>query len=170
MVSLLFHRATIWIDLCSFLERNGRAIIQIGPLLVTHVLWQVELLLIERSHAQVDPDVFILRTAASIQQTVVRWWLGLTQLLADQLIWCIHHANHCRRSRLRRYYNIIKWFRALLFNCTCGTAFSVPKGKIILLIMEVRGIWDRFLAKHRLQWSMLWSHLWSGGFVTSVGA
>ena len=67
IASLLFQRATIWIDLNGFLQGDGRAIVQVSPLLVIHVLRSVAFLLIERPHTQVHANILVLWTVASVQ-------------------------------------------------------------------------------------------------------
>ena len=125
MGALLFHRATISIDLSSLLKRNGRSIIQVGPLLVVKMLGPIGLLMIERPHAQVDPNVLVLWALASVEQASVRG--GFTHPLGHQLTRCVHGTvNHCRTPRLLDYH-ITKWFQALFLNRCLGARLSFPQ-------------------------------------------
>lgn len=163
MGALLFKRATISIDLSSLLKRNGRSIIQVGPLLVVKMLGPIGLFLVERPHAQVDPNVLVLWALASVEQASVRG--GFTHPLGHQLTRCVHGTvNHGRTPRLLDYH-IIKWFQALILNRGLGTRLSVPQLCKVLLFIEVRGERDRLRASHLLQRRMLRAQLWSSGLV-----
>ena len=125
MGALLFHRATISIDLSSLLKRNGRSIIQVGPLLVVKMLGPIGLLMIERPHAQVDPNVLVLWALASVEQACVRG--GFTHPLGHQLTRCVHGTvNHCRAPRLLDHH-ITKWFQALFLNRGLRARLSFPQ-------------------------------------------
>ena len=153
MGALLFHRATISIDLSSLLKRNGRSIIQVGPLLVVKMLGPIGLFLVERPHSQVDPNVLVLWALASVEQASVRG--GFTHPLGHQLTRCVHGTvNHCRAPRLLDYH-ITKWFQALLLNRGLGARLSFSQLLKVLLFIEVRGERDRLRASHLLQRRML---------------
>ena len=83
----------------------------------------IGLLLIEGTHAQVDPNVLVLWALASVEQASV--WGGFTHPLRHQLTWRAHGTvNHCRTPRLLDYH-ITKWFQALILNRGLRTLLSV---------------------------------------------
>ena len=84
-MSLLFHWATIWIELSGFLERNGSAIVQISPLLAIRMLVLMNLFLVEGAHAQVHANVLVLWTPTVSHQQTSRW-TSRPQPLAHQAI------------------------------------------------------------------------------------
>ena len=155
---LLFHWATIWIDLDRFLEWDGCTPIQEDPLLAVTLLIQVSFFVVEGAHSKINSNVFIRWPASTRHHSCnarSRSLLLWAEYAATRLTHVVLRVHHCHGSaeptsllifrrlskELLLFLNRVFRYKGHIIEKNRWASFSLP-----MLLIEVRRDLDDFLA------------------------